>query len=666
MEEPAANPKYNPRAITGIAAARHLVENRIAHVERERARLDAIQKAGELSWRSLSVESKAALLYLLFLGVFCCAIFGPISSDSYFMNRQVQNLFFDAEFDYKISYYEVNTPALWYQWMETQFIPNWLQDYPSNYTSAAVSAETTMVAALGQDYLPDGINVRIGRARLRVLRVRNDSCVVAPVFQERVSECYGAFSTSNMATDNHTDLPFRKDLGMPSLSSIDTGISYPGYGHVVDMPHDRNATLALLESLKAAEFIDLSVRGVFVDFTMYNPSTDLFAVVTASMEFLETGVGMPSTIIRVQPLLRSHRIYAGEASHRDTAWASMELICFALVFLYIGNFIRRYKAAPDKALWVFGDAWHMMDLMNYMCFLVVIALRFTTVAEIEALSTKWDDRDIYQNFVSTADLFFYLNSVNAFNTVLCFIKVFKYTHTNKQLGQFTDTLIVAYSDMVVLTIIIFIVCIGYGLAFTLAFGTWLSAYRNFTESLLSLFQSVLGVLQIDELSEVRPSIGLALIISFIILMFLIIVSMFLATVDKAYEAVRHALEDLSGHIDPLATDLKRVQGGIVRMMLLFEQVFSEDPDARRRAREARANEALNKLRELKRKEAEEKVLGLGAQASDPLLDVLGLDGLKMVQMQLYKLELAQAELGMQLAKLSLRVDTANRFYPLVE
>eukprot|EP00611_Tribonema_gayanum_P003419 TRINITY_DN1265_c0_g1_i1.p1 TRINITY_DN1265_c0_g1~~TRINITY_DN1265_c0_g1_i1.p1 ORF type:complete len:168 (-),score=61.42 TRINITY_DN1265_c0_g1_i1:586-1089(-) len=127
-------------------------------------------------------------------------------------------------------------------------------------------------------------------------------------------------------------------------------------------------------------------------------------------------------------------------------------------------------------------------------------------------------------------------------------QVFKYTHTNKRLAQFTDTLAVAYAEMVVLTAIIIIVCVGYGLAFTLAFGAYFEEYRNVTESLLSLFESVLGNFDVDKLRDARPVIGTLLFLSFIFLMFFVVVSMFLATVDKAYETVREALGHLDEHL----------------------------------------------------------------------------------------------------------------------
>lgn len=84
----------------------------------------------------------------------------------------------------------------------------------------------------------------------------------------------------------------------------------------------------------------------------------------------------------------------------------------------------------------------------------------------------------------------YTDALNAFNGVLCFIKVFKHTRSNKRLAQFTDTLAVAYRDMVVLTVVIALMCVGFGLAFTLAFGSYFAEYRNVVESLLSLFESV--------------------------------------------------------------------------------------------------------------------------------------------------------------------------------
>jgi hypothetical protein len=76
----------------------------------------------------------------------------------------------------------------------------------------------------------------------------------------------------------------------------------------------------------------------------------------------------------------------------------------------------------------------------------------------------------------------------------------------------------------------------------------------------------------DGLREVRPIAGLILFLSFIYLMFFIVVSMFLATVDRAYEAVRTALLDHKGHLDPLNTDLRRLGEKAMKVWRYIDEV----------------------------------------------------------------------------------------------
>ena len=57
---------------------------------------------------------------------------------------------------------------------------------------------------------------------------------------------------------------------------------YGGGGYIEELPTTPDALQKLLEQLQADEWIDVGTRAVFIDFTVYNPSDNLFAVVRSS------------------------------------------------------------------------------------------------------------------------------------------------------------------------------------------------------------------------------------------------------------------------------------------------------------------------------------------------------------------------------------------------
>lgn len=115
--------------------------------------------------------------------------------------------------------------------------------------------------------------------------------------------------------------------------------------------------------------------------------------------------------------------------------------------------------------------------------------------------------------------------------------------------------------MVSILAIICIIATGYGISFHIAFGHAITDYRDFAESLFTLFLATLGDFDLDELRNYNQVLGVVLFVSFIVIMFFVVVSMFLAIVDAAYESVREALIEegqTSLETDPLTRDIKRV------------------------------------------------------------------------------------------------------------
>jgi len=53
---------------------------------------------------------------------------------------------------------------------------------------------------------------------------------------------------------------------------------YGGGGYTQLLPNTSDSLHQVLEQLQADEWIDEGTRAVFVDFTLYNPSDNLFAV----------------------------------------------------------------------------------------------------------------------------------------------------------------------------------------------------------------------------------------------------------------------------------------------------------------------------------------------------------------------------------------------------
>ena len=236
----------------------------------------------------------------------------------------------------------------------------------------------------------------------------------------------------------------------------------------------------------------------------------------------------------------------------------VELAFYGMVVMYILDEIRIFRS-QGKTKYL-KNFWCQMEVLNLFLFVVVMILRFFSLTFIGTEYDKFKSEDEYLDLDWVVYFAGQVDNVNALNSVITFLKIFKFVRENRRMSQLIDTIRVASIDMMSIMVIIAIIASGYGIAFHIAFGHAVDEYRDFTESLFTLFLATLGDFDMDELRSYNQVLGAFLFVSFIVIMFFIVVSMFLAIVDSAYEAVREELA-LSRDVhdrDPLTRDVLRI------------------------------------------------------------------------------------------------------------
>ena len=167
----------------------------------------------------------------------------------------------------------------------------------------------------------------------------------------------------------------------------------------------------------------------------------------------------------------------------------------------------------------------------------------------------------YVNFWDIAFLYRQSHNINAFNAVLCFIKAFKYLEISKKLGQFTHTIALASKEMVSFLVILVVFLTGFAAAFHLGFGQELHQYKDLTQSFISLGLAMLGEFTFQDLMDVNVYLGPILFVLYVVIVFFVILSMFLAIVDNAYDSVREEVLALGdSYVDPLTKELAKILG----------------------------------------------------------------------------------------------------------
>jgi hypothetical protein len=118
------------------------------------------------------------------------------------------------------------------------------------------------------------------------------------------------------------------------------------------------------------------------------------------------------------------------------------------------------------------------------------------------------------------------------------MKTLKYLNQFPHLSMLSLTLRNAYYPTVSFLIMFFIIFVGCGQAFNMAFGPYMKSYSNFTTSMMSLFRALLGEFEYEEMQKTDAVVGPLLFLTFMLLVLFVLVNMFIAILSEAYEKAK--------------------------------------------------------------------------------------------------------------------------------
>ena len=526
--------------------------------------------------------------YVCFLATFSSLLFLPRNASPYFMARGIVDGF-DRQYG---TYGSTSFSTVTNKGDVRNFFDEVLVEalFPEEDGTDESSESSLDGDGNAQGQVLQGANRKIGAVRIRVQKVVKDSCVVPKVLQgsggssdtasdssssvvPSVSpsvECYGSLTSSTLdksptldyvfspppppADDGTVVAPTPAPLTLtfdPSAlgwTSPLSKLSYPSGAHTLLLPSSVSSASEVIASLLASDLLSSSssVRSLVVDVNLYNPSVDLVAIVQLRLEYTSSGCVISSTNVVALPLLKAVRVLKEDgASNFDKSMVILEIGFFAFVAVYIVEEFRLAHCSKDgKVAYFTGDVWNFMELVNLSLFVVVIVCRCVSVSLIASSYGKFSTS--YSSFVSFDYIMMFaknVDNVNAFNAVFTYLKLFKYLRNNRRMSQLIDTLSVACGDMLSILFIILTIGTAYGIAFHLAFGDSILEYRDFNESLFTLFLAVLGDFDLSKVRRKNPTLGAFLFVSFVVVMFFVVLSMFLAIVDRAYEVVSDRIKE---------------------------------------------------------------------------------------------------------------------------
>ncbi|XP_072051319.1 polycystin-2-like isoform X2 [Amphiura filiformis] len=465
------------------------------------------------------------IIYLVFLTVLCIMTFGMTDSTMYYYTKVMSELFLDSPFpDTKNTFRGMTTMMDFWRFTQGPMLDGLY--WETWYNDQNVTGEQ-----LGYIFYE---NKLLGVPRIRQVKVHNQSCTVHSDFEDNIRQCYAPYSESAEDMDpfgkmNGTAWTYNTEDELDGSSHWGKMTTYGGGGFYVDLTDRRAASEAIVGDLRDNLWLDRGTRATFIDFSVYNANINLFCIVRLVVEYPATGGALPWWTFRTVKLLR----YV-------TAMDYFVMACEGIFVLFILYYtVEEILEIKVHRLKYFKSIWNCLDvliiLVSVVCMGFYLYRSMTVDAMIEDLLSRPDDYADFEYLGYWATVF---NSVIAVAVFLAWIKVFKYISFNKTMTQLSSTLSRCAKDVGGFTIMFLIIFLAYAQLGYLVFGTQIKDFSTIGDCIFTLFRIVLGDFDFHELEAANRVLGPAFFMTYVFVVFFVLLNMFLAIINDTYSEVK--------------------------------------------------------------------------------------------------------------------------------
>jgi len=450
-----------------------------------------------------------------------------------------------------------------YEYYQVQ-LSEWSKDDPSNGISSFldIESEADFWDYLGGPFI-DGLvydegypnqppyhgSYMIGNVMIRQKRVKSKECEDHTILANVTKRCHPEFSEDDESKETFGNGLYQwrsdpqEDIN-ENLFNPQRSFGLGGFMIEFALPVNVSHSKALVEEMRVNEFIDLQTRLITIERSLYEPNSQLILAIQQELQFNFLGGVVPKENYRVARILQYEYNY--------------ELFCFGLECL--GMYMILYYILQEcgemyQSGWDYlKDGWNTIDVTNLVLFVCVIYIRI--VADVAAYQLRDTiEKDSYVSMQCLLYTFNILNYFNAFNAVLCFLKVFKYLAVSPTLGMLNKVIAVAAPDLFGFLFMFIVIMFGFTIAFYMAFGNNIESFATVSDSAIALFAWSLGGFDYESLTEQNYLLGALLFISYMVLMMLMLLNFAIAIVSNAFDQVNEDIKS-AGSENPFVEEIQ--------------------------------------------------------------------------------------------------------------
>ena len=301
---------------------------------------------------------------------------------------------------------------------------------------------------------------------------------------------------------------------------------YSGGGYLANLGYNKLTAKRIIDDLIKNDWIDRQTRIVLVEFSLYNPSSNLFAVMTYYYEVLPTGFAGVFKSYGILPFSatdpRAHNTY----------------LFFVLLFglLLAGYFVLECVKLCRQKRSYFASVWNWLNLLQIFTASSALFLRWMRSKEAGKSFEKLRENPfIPVSFHQALFLFDAENLMICIASVIATLRLLKCLYFNPQVIIFSFTLRRSFTSLGSFFVIFSVVAVSHALLGMTAFGQSVYMFSSLPEAIFSQFLMLLGSnIPLDELKDANPILGRLFFFTFASSTTIILGNMFIAIINDHY------------------------------------------------------------------------------------------------------------------------------------
>jgi len=305
----------------------------------------------------------STIRYIFWLAIYLVALyFQKNSRDAFRTSEAMKDAFADASFlhpttNVPMTFHDIRSVGDLWAFIEVKFVPTY---YDLFWSNGDPKDEFYKSALLAKNRITHGMRWTQRRGQI-------NECTATAKYNAFFPYCYPSIQDGG----KESTVPFGPYYDESKYKYTDYTHRYDNAedGYTIIMPFNLSSTQIQLQTLKSDRWIDEGTQWWQLDFTTYNPSTNLFAQVMLTVDFDTSGQVRPHAKVAI---MRS-QVYMEKV--RDYIQIVLELIVMIGLGMYLLGNVKDYyhfKSEGTPGQWYMGQFWVLVELVQ----LILVSVSF--------------------------------------------------------------------------------------------------------------------------------------------------------------------------------------------------------------------------------------------------------------------------------------------------